>query len=187
MDFGVQLSHQEIEGKIYVAETSSLMPGFSAGLIGDLRLNRYFNFRFTPTIHFCERKLTYQAIGEPEKHVENIFSLPFTLPLHIKYSAERHHNFRPYLLAGGGLFFDFGRDAERNVLLNTFDYYIEFGVGCDIYFSWFKLAPEIKFALGFNDMLTPVAERNNLNFDHKYTNALSKLRTRMITLTFNFE
>ena len=127
MDFGVQLSHQEIEGKIYVAETSSLMPGFSAGLIGDLRLNRYFNFRFTPTIHFCERKLTYQAIGEPEKHVENIFSLPFTLPLHIKYSAERHHNFRPYLLAGGGLFFDFGRDAERNVLLNTFDYYIVFG------------------------------------------------------------
>lgn len=187
MDFAVKTSNQEIDGKIYRAEVSKLAPGFSAGLIGDLRLNRYFNFRFTPTIHFSDRNITYQAIGESEKHIENIFSIPFSLPLHVKYSAERLHNFRPYILAGGGVYFDFGRDAERNIQLQPFDVFIEFGLGCDIYFSFFKLAPEIRFAIGFNNMLTPVNERNHGNFDKRYTNALSGLTTKMITFAFNIE
>lgn len=187
MDFGVKLSNQDIDGKVYRAEVSGLSPGFSAGLISDLRLNRYFNFRFTPTIHFSDRTITYQAIGESEKHTESIFSIPFSLPVHIKYSAERLHNFRPYILAGGGVYFDFGRDAERNIQLRPFDVFIEFGLGCDIYFAFFKLAPEIRFAIGFNNMLTPVDERIHGNFDKKYTYALSGLTTKMITIAFNIE
>jgi len=188
MDFGVELSHLQMEnGETYLAEVSSLMPGFTAGIIGDLRLNRYFNLRFTPSINFTERKLTYQIAGETEKETENVFSIPLMLPLHLKYSAERIHNFRPYLLAGGGAYFDFGRDKERNILLKPFDYYIEIGTGCDIYFPFFKFAPELKFAIGFNDMLTPASQRNAGTYDPKYTNAISKLTTKMLTLSFNFE
>ena len=188
MDFGVELSHLQMEnGETYLAEVSSLMPGFTAGIISDLRLSRYFNLRFTPSIHFSERKLTYRVAGATEKETENVFSIPLTLPLHLKYSAERLHNFRPYLLAGGGAYLDFGRDKERNVLLKPFDYYVEFGTGCDIYFPFFKFAPELKFAIGFNNMLTPVSQRDSGGFEPQYTNAISKLTTKMLTLSFNFE
>ncbi len=188
LGFGTELSYMEMEdGNTYLAEVSGLMPGFTAGIIGDLRLNRHFNLRFTPAIYFSERTLTYRIDGESEKTKENIFSIPLLIPLHIKYSAERVHNFRPYLLAGGGMYFDFGRDKERNILLKPFDYYIEFGTGCDIYFPFFKFAPELKFAIGFNNVLTPAGKRDPGSFDPKYTNAISKLTTKMLTLSFNFE
>jgi hypothetical protein len=183
MDFGVELSNPEMD----VAEVSSLMPGFTAGIIGNLQLSRYFSLRFSPSINFTERSLTYRLAGETTTVQENVFSIPLMLPLHIKYSAERLHNFRPYLLVGGGAYFDFGRDMERNVLLRPFDYYVEFGTGCGIYFPFFKFSPELKFAIGFNNMLTPTADRVTGTFDAKYTNALSRLTTKMITLSFNFE
>ena len=188
MDFGVKLSHLEMaNGQTYLAEVSSLMPGFTAGLIGNLRLNRYFDLRFSPSINFTERTLTYRLDGETATEQESVFSIPLMLPLHIKYSAERIHNFRPYLLAGGGAYIDFARDKEKNILLKPFDYYVEIGTGCDIYFPFFKFAPELRFAIGFNNMLTPSANRVVGIFDPRYANALSKLTTKMITLAFNFE
>jgi hypothetical protein len=63
-------------------------------------------------------------------------------------------------------------------------------VGCDIYFDFFKLAPELKLALGMNNMLTPLADRDTGNLtdaEKQYTMALNKLTSRLITLTFNFE
>ena len=183
MDFGVELNNPELAA----AEVSSLMPGFTAGIIGNLRLNRYFGLRFSPAINFTERTLTYRFYGETTTMQESVFSIPLMLPLHIKYSAERIHNFRPYLLAGGGVYFDFGRDMERNILLQPFDYYVEFGTGCDIYFPFFKLSPELKFAIGFNNVLTPNNIRESGTFDPKFGNALSGLTTKMITLSFNFE
>lgn len=190
MDFGIDLSRTpQDDGNVYLAEVSSLMPGFTAGIISDLRLNRYFNLRFSPSINFSERKLTYRIEGDNSGNItkQNLLSIPLMLPLHIKYSAERIHNFRPYVLAGGGVYLEFGRDKERDILLKPFDYYVEFGTGCDIYFPFFKFAPELKFAIGFNNMLTPIPQRDPGGYDSKYSNALSKLTTKMLTLSFNFE
>jgi hypothetical protein len=83
-----------------------------------------------------------------------------------------------------------GRNKENPILLKPLGFYTEFGIGCDLYFSFFKMAPELKFAIGLNDMLTPLDQRDagflNDN-DKKYTLALSKLTAKMITLSFNFE
>jgi hypothetical protein len=112
------------------------------------------------------------------------------LPIYLKYSSERKGNFRPYLIWGGGISIDLGTNTEDPVLLKPVDYYTEFGVGCDIYFSFFKLCPELKYSVGFNDMFVPLGKRtagqvrpNQLFFSE----ALSKLTSRMFTLTFNFE
>ena len=184
MDFGVQLANPDLA----VAEVSSLTPGFTAGIIGHLRLSRYFGLRFAPSINFTERTLTYRFADNPDVLVrENVFSIPLMLPLHFIYSAERVHNFRPYLLAGGGASFDFGRDMERNILLRPFDYFVEVGVGSDIYFPFFKLSPELRFSIGFNNMLTPSSDRETGTFDPKFGNSISRLTTKMITLAFNFQ
>jgi len=195
MDFGIMQKDTVIGGKIYDTNVSTLQPGFSVGIITDFRLSRYLNARFTPTLHFGERNISYRARDNvtgiySDTVVNPIPSIPIVLPVYLKYSAERYNNFRPYLIGGGGAYIDLGTDKEKPVLLRPFDVFAEIGVGCDIYFSFFKLAPELKFGLGFTDLLVPLNKRDAGKLsddDKKYTDVLSKLTSRMLTLTFNFE
>lgn len=164
---------------------TSLTPGFTVGAISDLRLSRYLNLRFTPSLNLGQRTLQYADSSSVE-----VLSIPLYLPLYLKYSAERNGNFRPYVLAGGGIWWDWGRNIDKPVLLKKYDALLEAGVGCDIYFSFFKLSPELKFSVGLNDMLVPLSQRDEVitsGQNSQYTNALSKLTTKMITLSFNFE
>ena len=162
---------------------TSVAPGFSVGAISDLRLNRYFNLRFTPTLMLSQRTLNYKNYDPAQ-----ILSVPLYLPMYIKYSSERKDNYRPYVLAGGGLWMDWGRNKERAVLLNPFDALVEAGVGCDLYFPFFKLSPVLKFAVGVSNVITPTAMRDTAPASGPgQTDAISKLTTRMITLVFNIE
>lgn len=162
---------------------TAVAPGFSVGAISDLRLNRYFNLRFTPTLMLSQRTLNYKNYDPAQ-----ILSVPLYLPLYIKYSSERKDNYRPYVLAGGGLWMDWGRNKERAVLLNPFDALVEAGVGCDLYFPFFKLSPVLKFAVGISNVITPTAMRDTAPASGPGpTDAISKLTTRMITLAFNIE
>jgi len=170
-------------------QVSKLSPGFSVGIISDLRLTRYFNLRVTPTLHFGDRTLNYKFNSGTDS--TSITSVLICLPVYLKYSAERKDNYRPYLIWGGGVYYDMGRNKDKPVLLKPLDFYTEFGVGCDIYFSFFKLSPELKFAIGFNDMLTPYEipippEEPKLD-KVKFTTPIKRLTSRMLTLTFNFE
>ena len=162
---------------------TAVAPGFSVGAISDLRLNRYFNLRFTPTLMLSQRTLNYKNYDPAQ-----ILSVPLYLPLYIKYSSERKDNYRPYVLAGGGVWMDWGRNKERAVLLNPFDALVEAGVGCDLYFPFFKLSPVLKFAVGVSNVITPTAMRDTAPASGPGpTDAISKLTTRMITLAFNIE
>ena len=168
------------------ARVSSLSPGFSVGIISDLRLNRYLNLRFTPTLHFGDRQLSF---ADSLKSV-TISSIPITLPVYLKYSAERKDNYRPYVLVGGGVSYDLGTNSSSDnpVLLKPLDFFVDFGVGCDIYFSFFKLSPLLKYSIGFNPMLVPGSQRAGLSqANQKYSNVLTNLKSRMLTLVFNFE
>jgi hypothetical protein len=187
MDFGIAPSMIPINGTVYQANVSDLLPGFSVGIVSDLMLTRHWNLRFTPTMHIGDRQLSYDNSLENPDVVSSVL---ISAPIYLKYSAERYGNLRPYLIGGGGAYIDLGRDNNLAILLKPFDPFVEVGVGCDIYFSFFKLAPELKFALGFNNMLTPLESRDTGSMkesDKVYTQALSKLTSRLITLTFNFE
>ena len=162
---------------------TAVAPGFSVGAISDLRLNRYFNLRFTPTLMLSQRTLNYKNYDPAQ-----ILSVPLYLPMYIKYSSERKDNYRPYVLAGGGLWMDWGRNKERAVLLNPFDALVEAGIGCDLYFPFFKLSPVLKFAVGVSNVITPTAMRDTTPASGPGpTDAISKLTTRMFTLAFNIE
>ena len=190
MDFGIKPSMLEIDGKTYQADISRLMPGFSVGVIGDVRLGNYFNFRLIPALHLGERTLKYVNDKNSKINEQNIKSYILTVPVYFKYSSVRIKNYRPYLIAGGGIAFDLGRDRQLPVLLKQFDYFIDFGVGCTFYFPYFRFSPELKFAMSFNDILTPFSERPKdfVPQDQKfYTNALSRLTSRIFTMVFNFE
>lgn len=180
---------QPIDGEIWHARVSSLMPGFSVGFITDVRLSRHLNLRCTPTLHFGMRTLSYKTESGSVKNLQTeVLSLPISVPLYLKWSAEREVNYRPYLIAGGGVSFDFGGDKTRPVMQKPFDYFVEVGFGCDFYFQWFKLCPQLTYSIGFNNVLMPVDGRSELPVqDEFHTRALKRLLQRQITLTFNFE
>ena len=172
------------------ARVSLQKPGFTVGIISDLRINRYLNLRFIPSLHFGERQLNYPfKIGNDTSL--NISSIPICFPVYLKYSAERKGNYRPYLIGGVGVSYDLATNSNSDnpVTLKPLDVYTEFGVGCDIYFSFFKLSPELKYSIGFNNIIVPIDNRPGLKNTPKaqFTTAISKLASRMLTLTFNFE
>ena len=177
------------------SRVSGLLPGFHVGFISDLRLCKFLNLRFCPGLLFTSRTLTYQsAKGDPVKggvgtsSSVDVLAIPIYLPLYLKWSAEREGNYRPYVIAGGGVSFNVSRDHEKPVLLNTMDYFCEIGFGVDLYFNWFKFCPEITYRIGFANQLSPTEGRNELPRENMfYTDAISRLTSHCVCLTFNFE
>ena len=92
MSYLVQDSQDMIDGELYHARVSSLMPGFSVGFITDLRMTRHLNLRFCPALHFGQKTVTYKnESGNPirgslDSHRENaeVLSLPISFPFYIK-------------------------------------------------------------------------------------------------------
>ena len=184
---------------VYHARTTAPGVGFSVGFIADLRLARHLNLCFCPGMHFGERTLTYKSYQDTDISGTNctnnrpsVLCLPIDIPLYLKWSAEREVNYRPYVTLGGGVSFDLGRSKDKVLLQQTMDYFLDIGIGCDLYFRWFKLAPEIRYRIGFNNVLTPIADAEKEDWklpagDFFYTDALSKLTNQQISLIFNFE
>ena len=184
------------ETDIYHARVSGILPGFHVGFITDLRLCRYLNLRFCPGMQFTSRTITYKSesgkpvMGTPGKTGPNIdvLAMPVYLPLYLKFSAAREGNYRPYVIAGGGASFNVSRDRDKPVLLNVTDYFCEVGFGVDLYFRWFKFCPELTYRIGFANQLSPSAGRMELSpQDAFYTDAISRLTSHCVCLTFNFE
>lgn len=188
MDFNV--SHNGIvdkDGNRWYADQTDLAVGFTVGIIGDLRLAESFNLRFTPALMFGDRTLKFVDQNGLNELSVPVKSTIINFPLTVKARGQRRGNWRPYLLAGGSATLDLGKQKENVIMLKMMDYGIEFGFGIDCYLPYFKLAPEFKMYLGLSDVL----ERNRpevLDIDDlKYTNALSKLTSRLFILSFNFE
>lgn len=196
MTFGVTDSEIPIAGETYHARVSNLMPGFSVGFISDVRICRYLNLRFCPGLSFSQRTISYVTeSGAPVRSQSgqfkdkiDILSIPISIPLYLKFSAMREKNYRPYVIAGGGFEYNVYRDAEQPILLKGPDYFVEIGFGCDLYFRWFKFCPQISYKIGFANILTPADQNIYLTPDNRfYSTALSRLTSRMLCITFNFE
>ncbi|MCQ2334418.1 MAG: PorT family protein [Paludibacteraceae bacterium] len=170
-------------GDTLYARVSNLMPGFSVGFITDYRLCRYLNLRFTPQLHFGIRNISYQSTKGVPIISTDVLSLPITVPLELKWSAMREGNYRPYVIAGAGVSYNINPSKTKPVVPESFDYFVQVGAGCDFYFSWFKLCPEIKYQIGLRPLgLVPSETTSGF-----YADAISSLRHHMVTLIFNFE
>lgn len=192
MSFGVTDSQLEQDGEIYHARVSSMMPGFSVNFITDLRLSRHLSLRFTPGMQFSSRTISYTSESGNFPGIKNrkteVLAIPISIPLYLKWAAEREGNYRPYLIGGGGISYNINLDKTKPILLKGLDYFVEVGFGCDFYFPWFKWCPELTYRIGFANQLVPVEERTQLPIDDEfYTRAIDKLLNRAIVLTFNFE
>jgi len=178
------------EGVVWYGDVAIPSAGFTVGIVSDLRLGEYFSLRFVPTLNFGDRQIVFSGYTNNNKVDEfntNVLSTLVSLPFYIKYRSLRVNNYRPYLLAGGGGMIDLSRKKDLPILLKPADLFIEFGVGCDFYLPYFKLAPEFKMCLGFNNMIEKDRPLIQNDRDLKYTESISRLTSRIFVLTFNFE
>ena len=193
-----QLGMPSANGNVYHPRTMSVGAGFEVGFITDLRLSRHLSLRFTPGLHFGERSVTYKSYttdkveGTREGNKPSLLTIPVSIPLYLKWSAEREVNYRPYVIVGGGVQVECFRDKEKVLLHKPFDAFVSAGFGCDFYFRWFKFCPELRYRVGFLDKITSIADGENVGWqpskqDHFYTNTIRKMTNQQLSLIFNFE
>lgn len=167
--------------------TSEVSPGYSIGIISDLRLGHNLNFRAMPSFVNTERKLYFDMedplTGRREIQERLIESSLIQANFELKLKTDRIENHRWYVLGGLTYSYDLAskKDVDDDLIfkLNSSDLSYDFGVGMDIYFEYFKLSPQIKASFGFYDLTVqdgtvPVS-------------GLESTRTRAILFCFTFE
>lgn len=168
--------------------------GFSVGVLADLRLSQHLNLRFTPTMHFGAKHLTFYNMTEltPEGRLmeltQDMKSTYIAFPVGLKFSAERWNNYRPYVIAGVSQLVNLTSKNQDFLQLKRTDTMLEIGLGCDLYLPFFKLIPELKFCYSLTNALD-AGHANELQDTNKrmYANAVKSGQTKMIVLTFYFE
>ena len=175
------------EGNQWFADGPNYEPGFSVGVLAELRLNAHFAFRIIPSLHFGSKNITFLNHTTEEKEYQTLKSTYISVPLDIKIAADRFNNYRPYAVVGLNPMYDLTVKKNQNLLLKHFDCYVEVGIGCDFYTRFFKCIPELKFAYGLMNVIDN--NRSDLTSESMliYTNSVDKGRSKMIIFSLYFE
>jgi len=178
----------DAKGNRWYASVPSYTPGFSVGIIGDLRLTDFLSLRSTPTINFGSKEVDLKSDAAGASAISTpIRSNYIMIPLSIRYRGARSNNYRPYLISGFSVAVDMGRDDSEPILLQPLNTYWEIGTGCDIYLPYFRLVPEIKFCLGLGDILVHHRKDDDSEAYSMYTNAFNKVTSRLLVFSLQFE
>jgi len=166
---------------------SNPTPGFAIGLMLRYRLTDHIEARIGTSFIFADRSLFY-AYDTPSQDVtKSVQTTTEDFPLEFKLKSDRIQDFRGYLLSGIKYSQAIGRGQdqstidplERNVKnVSGFGSW-EAGIGCDIYFEFFKLSPEIKISNSFGNVLLPDGE--------PFSAPISKLSLHTIMFSLYFE
>lgn len=174
-------------GQRWYAEVDNYQPGFTVGVLGEIRLHQYLGFRIQPTIHFGQKHIMFHEQVSGRDSSQNMKTTYLSVPLELKIAAPRYNNFRPYAMVGVAPTFDLTSRKHDALTTQRFDCFIEIGAGCDFYLPYFKLIPELKFCFGLRDILNH--DRDDLTDEslRKFTNSISRSASKMIVLTLYFE
>tara|TARA_B110000008_G_scaffold100870_1_gene103623 strand:+ start:7139 stop:7885 length:747 start_codon:yes stop_codon:yes gene_type:complete len=167
--------------------------GFNVGLIGDLRINDYFNVRFEPGLYYNLRELVYpeypQFIKESDRNRE-VKSTYIHLPIYIKINAKRINNFRPFLLAGFSSDFNLSSNAKNsddnasNVFRTSAkNLNYELGLGFEFYLYYFKFSPSFRGIFSFQNELIP----DEVGQASPWTGNIINMFSRGVSLIITFE
>lgn len=172
--------------------SSPVSQGFALGFVSDYKLTENANIRFTPGLVFSDVLANYE-FADPSYNVQKKVQATFVdLPVSFKLKSNRQNNYRAYLIAGAKYSMDIvsrkkkddsgfiGSEKFLKSVPNSLWY--EAGVGLDIYFEWFKLSPEIKFAQTTKSVLLDRDRAEN-----PYTSPIDKMFLRNFQFSLFFE
>ena len=176
------------DGNQWFGSVPSYAPGFSVGVLGDLRLTDFLSLRTSPTIHFGSKSVAL-ASDNPALDIlwSEIRSNYLMIPLNVRYRGARTNNYRPYIMGGLSAGIDMGRDKREPILLSSIHPYLELGVGCDLYLPYFRLVPELKVCLGLSDVLVHNRTDQDSEAFLRYTRAFDRITSRLVVFSLQFE
>lgn len=192
---GIHMQDIEIQNNGYIDENGNQWftdvgnydPGFSVGILGEIYLTKHLALRAVPTMHFGTKTATFRNHLNGDIQRQSIKSTYVSVPIDLKFSAERFNNYRPYLMCGVNPMLDLTVKKQKNLLLKSFDCYLEVGMGCDFYLPFFKFIPEIKFCYGLMNIIDK--DRSDLTDETKliFTKGIDNGRSKMIVVSLYFE
>ena len=169
--------------------------GIGLGLLADLKLTENANIRFTPSLVFSNKTVNYDytpfVSNSHERQLTALVRASYIdLPLLFKFKSDRKGNYRGYLIGGGkysvnvvsGKRYDDASFVPVEKLLKTKPGYFSYeaGIGFDLYFDFFKMAPEIKWVQSVGNLLD--AREANM-----YNHPIDRLMLRNLQISLFFE
>ncbi len=171
-------------------------PGFSVGLIGNLRINKFIDLRLEPGLLITTRELYYgQTYFEGFPDLNNsdlkreVKSTYIHVPLLVKLSTKRINNFKPFIVGGVSTALNLSSNetnpndnsngqfrTKKNML------FYEIGFGIDLYLYNFKFTPSIRGLFAINDELIRDVDPNS-----PWTSNIASMKTRGVFINFTFQ
>ncbi|MEJ6793171.1 MAG: porin family protein [Lacinutrix sp.] len=191
LDF--KIDYNDNKGDIETIRTT----GFNVGLVADVSVNDYVNFRLEPGLVIASRNLQYpenyfEGIPiedlSPSDFLREIKSTYVYIPLLMRLSTKRVNNLKPYITVGVATSLNLSSN-EKNPEDNTGGrfrtarsvQFYEVGFGIDFYLYWFKFSPSIRGVFAFNDELIRDVDPNS-----PWTGNINSMQTRGIFINFTF-
>ena len=170
-------------------------PGFSVGLIGNLRVNSFIDLRLEPGLLITTRELYYSQTyfqGTTFKDSDltrEVKSTYIHVPLLVKISTKRINNFKPFIVGGFSTALNLSSNesnpndnsngqfrTKKNML------FYELGFGIDFYLYNFKFTPSIRGLFAINDELVRDEDLNS-----PWTSNIASMKTRGVFINFTFQ
>ncbi|SDG36967.1 probable protein-translocating porin PorT [Dyadobacter soli] len=181
--FNIKHSNDFVPKDSAYAIQSPTNGAFRMGFTINAYLNEHFDLRTTPAVSLYERHVKFSYPNGTDR-TEKRESTWIEVPLLLKYKSLRRVNSRMYMIAGVTLGIETNVKRNRGGgvgALNTksSDFSIDYGIGYEQFFEFFKFAPELRFSHGLTNMLVPGT--------NSVANGISRMRTHTVTLYLNFE
>ncbi|RAJ14567.1 type IX secretion/gliding motility protein PorT/SprT [Olleya aquimaris] len=171
--------------------------GFNVGLLGNLRINDYFDLRFEPGLVISQRNLMYQEnyFADFDEDISDsdllreVKSTYIYFPLLLKISTKRVNNFKPFILTGISTAINLSSNeqnpddnyaGEFRMVKNM--QFFELGFGMDFYLDRFKFTPSIRGVFAMKDEIVRDKDPNS-----PWTSNISLMQTRGIFINFTVQ
>ena len=171
--------------------------GFNVGLVGDIRINDYINFRLEPGLVISARTLNYPETffeGIPaddlnkSDFLREVKSTYIYIPLLMRLSTKRVNNIKPYITFGIATSLNLSSNEENpednsggEFRTTKSTQFYDIGFGIDFYLEWFKFTPSIRGIFALNDELV-----KDVDPDSPWTGNINSMKTRGIFINFTF-
>lgn len=170
-------------------------PGFSVGLIGNMRVNSFLDLRLEPGLFITTRNLSYseeyfQGVDFKESDLSReVKSTYIHIPLLLKVSTKRINNFKPFIVGGFSTAINLSSnennpdDNSKGQFRTTGSpLFYELGFGIDFYLYNFKFTPSIRGLFGMGDELVRDNDPNS-----PWTSNITRMQTRGVFINFTFQ
>jgi hypothetical protein len=181
--YTLEHSQEFVQRNAFSAINPKFGPGFTIGFVLNKRLTDFVDARLLPGVGFYSRPIEFVNGAGDSTGVQEMGSTAIEFPLMFKFKSLRRGNIRMYFIGGAKASIDVGNKKKANestgLVVNSEDFQIEYGVGLDMFYPFFKFAPELRFSHGLTDRFAPGT--------NPYSRNVQALRSHTITLYLNFE